>query len=234
MDDTIKEMRTIIETAILKLPSKVKNMTMETFMREFSGQTALVLEKERKLNKLARSAVKPDLSARIAATVLKTTARSARVPMALVGRVGDAAADMEVSSSSSSAAAGDAPPAKVRTAPRCTALGRAPLARACIASARIASLTPCPLQMPRLMASSAAGSSSLRSTTPAAPRCRAAGSVLDAVAGGRSVAAPTPSSAAYIASINPNLPKTPAVRRPRRGEVLYAVSANGSPLGPVT
>ena len=49
--------------------------------------------------------------------------------------------------------------------------------------------------------------------------------------------APTPSMASMKSStttgFNPLLPKTPAVRRPRRGEVLYAVSENGSPLGMV-
>jgi hypothetical protein len=57
---------------------------------------------------------------------------------------------------------------------------------------------------------------------------------------GHPLPAATPSLAAMKsgplttpARFNPLLPKTPAggmARRPRRGEVLYAVSANGSPI----
>lgn len=104
---------------------------------------------------------------------------------------------------------------------------------------------------PRLHITASAGSSSALSTaTPsmgaAAVRSRVGGisagvgpalpiatpSLAKMRAGGMGLAAPTP-------VFNPLLPKTPAdalggaSRRPRRGEVLYAMSENGSPVGVV-
>jgi len=73
-----------------------------------------------------------------------------------------------------------------------------------------------------------------RPTTTAAATAAATPSL----AGSRSrlggpLVAPTPSLASMksAAGFHPLLPKTPALRRPRRGEVTYAVSENGSPLG---
>jgi len=78
--------------------------------------------------------------------------------------------------------------------------------------------------------------------TPQAPRVRSAYPAAGGGGGGGAGHLPvtTPSMAAMKsaqittpARFNPLLPKTPAggmARRPRRGEVLYAVSANGSPI----
>lgn len=41
-------MRRIVETAILRLPSKIKGMRMREFMTDYGGDAALVLEKDRK------------------------------------------------------------------------------------------------------------------------------------------------------------------------------------------
>lgn len=86
------------------------------------------------------------------------------------------------------------------------------------------------------------GHGPLPATTPSLSKMRSAGgpgltaggALLGGGAGGAGLSAPTP-------AFNPFLPKTPAVggaggasaasRRPKRGEVVYAVSENGSPLG---
>lgn len=48
VEATISEMRRIVETAILRLPSKIKSMRMDKFMTEYGGDAALVLEQDRK------------------------------------------------------------------------------------------------------------------------------------------------------------------------------------------
>lgn len=46
-------------------------------------------------------------------------------------------------------------------------------------------------------------------------------------------AAGSSSSSSGVGYLNPLLPKTPAARRPRKGEVIVGFSANGSPLGAI-
>ena len=48
---TISEMKRIVETAILLLPSKIKAMSMAEFMTDYGGDVAMVLEKDRKLSR---------------------------------------------------------------------------------------------------------------------------------------------------------------------------------------
>jgi Nbl1 / Borealin N terminal len=50
-DATIAEMKRVVETAILKLPTKIKNMKMKEFMTEFKGEVAMVLEQDKKQNR---------------------------------------------------------------------------------------------------------------------------------------------------------------------------------------
>jgi hypothetical protein len=56
-------------------------------------------------------------------------------------------------------------------------------------------------------------------------------------AGSSALFAPTPgrapSGAPSVPMFNPLLPKTPAARKPRKGEVVMGYSANGSPLGAI-
>lgn len=114
MDSTISEMKKVVDMAIMKLPSRIKTMTMETFMREYGGQTALVLEKERKMNKLARSTVKigGGISSRIA-TVLKTTSRASRIPGGVLREVEPDTRERERAGDSDTDGITEAPGAKV-------------------------------------------------------------------------------------------------------------------------
>lgn len=47
----LSAMKSAVNTAVLKLPKSIRGMTMREFMGEHGGDTALVLEKERKAQK---------------------------------------------------------------------------------------------------------------------------------------------------------------------------------------
>lgn len=168
VDATVSEMRRIIEAAVLRLPQRIRSMTMREFMTECGGDVQVVLEKDKKMSRLARTVAKGPGAltvGRLQSSKLHSSGAAAgRLGLPLLQRPGTLPAPSSTSGSSSSLS----------------------LAH--------------PAVTPGLSGSS-------RSRMPSA-------------------AAPTP-------GFDPRLPKTPAVRRPRRGEVLYAVSENGSPLGMV-
>jgi len=55
LDSTVADMRRLVETAILRLPSKIKAMSMREFMTDYGGRAALVLEKEKKQHRSVTS-----------------------------------------------------------------------------------------------------------------------------------------------------------------------------------
>lgn len=169
MDGTIADLKRIVEAAIVRLPPRIKNMTMQEFMSEYGGDVAQVIERDRKLNKIAR-------------TVAKGGAASLRGGATVF------------SSRTLSRTAGARPT---------TAAGRSE--------------------------EEEASTTHLSATTPSAAGARsrvAHGDGVDPSTMKSMMVPPTP-------LFNPLLPKTPATRRARRGEVVYGMSANGSPLGPV-
>jgi hypothetical protein len=98
MEETIAAMKRIADVTLLRLPPRVRTMTMASLLQEYSGHSAYVLDKEKKMNKLARTVAKsgPSSAAARVATLLKGTARVSRLGPAVGAVLGEIPAEDKV------------------------------------------------------------------------------------------------------------------------------------------
>lgn len=51
LDSTLSEMRRVIEAAVLRLPARIRGMTMQQFISEYGGDVQVVLETDKKMSR---------------------------------------------------------------------------------------------------------------------------------------------------------------------------------------